>query len=68
MTANIFWGYSKRDGSEYLSSENSEKLRTAAANDVQFEFHGNQSSFGEYLDLIDIVGSHHKSQVFLHDY
>jgi hypothetical protein len=61
MVVDIFWGYSKRDGSEYLSSENAEKLRKVTENGVEFEFHGNQSSFGEYLDLIDIVGSHHKS-------
>lgn len=68
MNVNIFWGYSKKDGAENLPGAVVDQLKQAVTNGVQFEISGNQSSFGEYLDVIDIVGSHQKSSIFLHNY
>jgi hypothetical protein len=48
-----------------MTRENTDKLRMAAANGIQFEFKGSQGRFSEYLHVLDIVGAHQKSKIFL---
>ena len=48
-----------------MTRENTDKLRMAAVNGIQFELEGSQWNFSEYLYVLDIVGSHQKSKIFL---
>ena len=51
-----------------MTAENTDELRKAAANGLKFEFQGSHSNFEDYLHVIDIVGSHKKSKIFLDNY
>ena len=48
-----------------MTGENTDKLRMAAENGIQFELKGSQGKLIEYLHVLDIVGSHQKSKIFL---
>ena len=48
-----------------MTEENTDKLRMAAEIGIQFELKGSQGNLSEYLHVLDIVGSHRKSKIFL---
>ena len=51
-----------------MNKETTDQLRIAAANGLKFEFQGNKKNFSDYLNVIDIVGSHQKSEITMHRY
>ena len=62
MTVYNCWGFSK------MKSNDRDKLKQVAANGLKFKFQASHSNFGDYIQVVDIVGKHKKSKIYLDNY